>query len=116
MGRVVKFRNFDELLAERQASAPTFQLFEKSYTLAKTLRYDALLALQRLAKRQADEKVSEDDTFATFEAVLGAEILDDLRKHTEFDVEMAAEIVKWALQEYGIAGKDEESPKENPAE
>ena len=109
-GKIVKFRNFDEMLAERVQVAPTFQLFDKTYTLTPSLRYDAVLALQRLSRRKDDETVSEDDAFTTFELILGKENLDDLRAHDRFDVDLAADLVKWAMEQYGFA-KEDESPK-----
>lgn len=113
MAKNTKFRNFDDLIAERKAGAPSFTMFGKKYTLSASLRYDALLELQRLAKRQKDEVVSDDDTFKVFESVLGQTTLDELRQHDLFDVDVAAEIVRWVLEQYGIGAKteDENDPK-----
>lgn len=108
-----KFRNFDDMIAERKAVSPSFTMFGKVYTLSPSLRYEALLELHRLAKRQKDEVVSDDDTFVVFESVLGKDTLDELRAHDDFDVDLAAEVVRWILEQYGIGGKteDESDPK-----
>lgn len=117
MGKIVKFRDFDTMIAERKEIAPQFKMFGKTYTLTPSLRYDAVLALQRLAKRASDENVSEEDAFNTFELILGADNLNDLRAHDDFDVDMAAEVVKWAMEQYGLAKQDEkDDPKETKAE
>jgi hypothetical protein len=112
-----KFRNFDDMIAERKAVSPSFEMFGKVYILAPSLRYDALLELHHLAKRKNDEVVSDDDTFSVFESVLGKETLDELRAHTDFDVDLAAEIVRWVLDQYGIGQKatDDNDPKEAAA-
>ena len=118
-------KDFDKMIRERKESAPKFTLFGKEYVLSPKLRYDATLQLNLLAKRQSQENITEDETFAVFESVLSAEILNDLRAHKDFDVELAADIVKWALAQYGLNSdeteeetttEDETSPKENGAE
>lgn len=103
-----KIRNFDEFRKERNAKAPKFTLFDREWVLPPTLRYDGVLAFQRLAKRDKSEVLSDEDAFATFEAVLGPEIFNQLRQFTEFDVELAAEVTAWALAAYGLKSETEE--------
>lgn len=108
-----KFRNFDELVQEKRKEAIEFTLFGKTYTLPNTLRYDAVLELQRLAKRDKSENISDEEAFAVFQLFLGKEIFAELRQNAEFTVEIAAELTKWLLEEYGFTAKDEETaPKE----
>lgn len=110
--KVIKFRDFDKMLDERRETAPRFKLFGKEYILTPSLRYDAVLALQALAKRSKEDNVSDDDAFKTFELILGKDNLEDLRMHDDFDVDMAADIVKWAMSMYGFGEEnDEETPK-----
>ena len=106
-----KFRDFDVMLAEKRKDAPVLRIFGREYTLAATLRYDAVLALTAMNKRADGETVSEDEAFSTFALILGEDIVQELRVEREFTLDIAAEIVQWALQEYGIVQKDSESPK-----
>lgn len=104
-----KFRNFDTFVQEKRKESLEFKLFGKTHTLPPTLRYDAVLELQRLAKRDKSDEVSTDEAFAVFELFIGTETLAELRLNPEFTVEVAAELTKWILEEYGLTQKTEEN-------
>lgn len=106
-----KFKNFDLLIEEKKKIAPRFQMFGKEYTLAATPRFEAVIALSAMAKRGKDAPVTEEEAFDIFGMIIGEEILAELRAHTDFTMEVASELVNWALTEYGLAEKNEESPK-----
>jgi len=103
-------KKFDKFVEAKRKTAPEFTLFGAKRTLPATLRYDAVLELQRLSKRQKDETVTEDEAFRIFELVLGTQLLLTLRAHDEFTMDLATEIIKWALEAYGVSG-DSNAPK-----
>jgi len=103
------FRNFDTFIKEKKKLAPSFEMFGKTYTLPASLRYDAVLELQRLNKRGDNEEMSDDDTFTIFELFIGTQTLAELRANDDFTVDVAAELVKWALQQYGLINADGEA-------
>jgi hypothetical protein len=102
------FRNFDTFIKEKKKLAPSFEMFGNTYTLPPSLRYDAVLELQRLNKRQDTEEMSDEDTFNIFELFIGTQTLAELRANDDFTVDVAAELVKWALQQYGLITADGE--------
>jgi hypothetical protein len=106
-----KFRNFDSMIEEKRKVAPRFQMFGKEHTLAPTPRYEAIIELNRLSKRGKEEVVSEDEAFAIFGMIIGEQLLAELRSNKEFTMEIASELVNWALSEYGLADNSE---KEHP--
>jgi len=108
---VKKFRNFDAFIAEQKERAPVFEMFGATFTLPPSLRYDAVLELQRLAKRDKSEEMNDEETFNVFELFLGAGNVKELRKYDDFTVDVAAELVKWALEQYGLSGASDPKGK-----
>jgi hypothetical protein len=107
MAKNNKFRNFDAMIEEKRKVAPRFQMFGTEYVLAPTPRYEAVIKLSQLSKRGKEEPVSEEEAFEIFGMIIGESILAGLRANTEFTMEIASELVNWALTEYGLADKTE---------
>lgn len=96
-------KDFDLFIAERQKTAPSFTAFGKEYFLPPTIPYDAVLRFRALSKRNADDAMTEDEVFTLFESLVGKVIVDELRTHAEFDIDLMTEIMKYVLEVYGVA-------------
>lgn len=103
-----KFRNFDSFITERKKEAPTFEVFGKTFVAAPTVSYNAVLELQRLNSRDKDEELADDEAFRIFELFIGKENLAQLREHDDFSIDLASELVRWLLVQYGMIPEDGE--------
>lgn len=113
MARTIK--NFDKYLKERKKQSSEFILFDQTIVLPPTLPYDAVLRFNALQMRNASEELSLDDMSSIFEAVIGKSNVELLIGHVEFDIDLMTEIIKFALESYGV-GNDSKSVEEEPTE
>jgi hypothetical protein len=105
---MAKHRDFNTFIAEKKKSAPSFTMFDRTFILPASLRYDAVLELQRISKRNDEDEMSDEDTFNIFELFIGGQTLEELRQYDDFTVDVAAELVRWALEQYGLINQDGE--------
>ena len=98
-----RFKNFDDFINERTNRNVYFQVFGKTYELAPTLPYQAVLEFKRLAKRSKDTNLTDDDIFRIFESVVGTDIRQELSKNPRFDMELALSILNHLMSEYGLS-------------
>jgi hypothetical protein len=106
-------KDFDLLLNERREKGHSFKMFGEVYYIPPSIPYDAVLRFRALGKRGATDTVSDDETFDLFESLVGSATLSELRKHSEFDVEIMTTLMQHILEIYGVtntAGATE-SPK-----
>lgn len=106
-----KTRDFDQYLKERQNKSSSFTLFGQTITLPPTLPYDAVLRFNALQDQKETDEIGKDDMFSIFESVVGKKNIDKLSGNVEFDIDLMVEIIKFALEAYGV-GKTEEDTKE----
>jgi hypothetical protein len=108
-----KFKDFTRFVEERRKQAPSFVAFGETFFLAPSLPYDAVLRFQQLQSTNKDVQLDEDHIFVIFEAVIGKSNIDKLRMYAEFDIEFMTELLKFALQAYGVA-QSTDVPEDNP--
>lgn len=96
-------RDFDLFIAERQKTAPSFKVFGKEYFLPPTIPYDAVLRFRALSKRKKNDEMTEDEVFTLFESLVSKVVVDELRTHAEFDIDLMTEVMKYVLEVYGVA-------------
>jgi hypothetical protein len=95
-----KIKSFTAFVEEKKKNAPQFELFGEVFTLPHSLSYNAVLQLQALRMRNPDEAVDETETFSIFSLILGKENVEKLRQFDDFTIDLASEMVKWALDQY----------------
>ena len=107
--------NFDEYIAERKKSSPKFTLFETDYTLPPSIPYRAVLYLQSLNKRKADEQVSDEDILHFFALLLGKDAIANWQDNANFDIDLIVHIMSWIVQQYNLAPKAQTEGKATEA-
>lgn len=106
-------KSFTSFVEEKKKHAPKFELYGEVYTLPSALSYDAVLQLQALRQRGKEENVEENEVFDIFSTILGRDNVIKLRKQDDFSVDVATEMVQWALGVYGLTGGSD--PKDQKA-
>ena len=108
-------RNFDSFIKERKMERTTFTMFGETYTLQPSIPYAAVLQFRALSKRGQNEQLEDMEVLDIFGALLGNDILSSLQTHVEFDIDVAMELMKWALEQYGVTKKDGDDTSPKPA-
>lgn len=109
-----KNKDFDSYLQERRKLSSEFTVFGETFILPPTIPYDAVLLFEMLQERGQSEEVSGETLFDIFQAVIGKANVDKLRQHVEFDVDLMTEIIKYALDVYGVTENKSEDTTPGP--
>lgn len=110
-------RNFDKYIEERKNKRKEFALFGEKFYLPPTLSFDAVLRFKELGSRDKNETLNDLEVLDIFASIFGEVTLKRIKEidtDNNFDIDLASELMKWALEEYGVTNKEEEvkdSPK-----
>lgn len=101
-------KDFTRFRKEKEKDSPILEFNGKEYILPPTMRFEAVLAFKSLNERQKDETLNDMEVLDIFAALFGKRILDELMKEQEFDIDTASDMMKWALEQYGVSTADKE--------
>jgi hypothetical protein len=113
MGNMI---NFDEYIAERKKKSPQFTLFEKEYILPPSIPYRAVVYLQSLNKRNADDQINDEDILHFFALLLGKDAIATWQDNVNFDIDLIVHVMGWIVNQYGLTPKVATEKKEQVEE
>lgn len=103
-------RNFDAFIAEIQDKGPEFQLYGKRYKLPASPSLKAILLFIELQEK-SEEEATKELLLPAFRALFeNVKCLDNLEENpadcwlnSGMSLAVMIELLKWALEQYGIA-------------
>lgn len=100
-----RYRDFDAFFAEMQRAPVTVRLFGEEHALPPAIPAALVVSYHRMRQRTATDAVPDDEILSLFEAIFGAERAAGWYARG-LDVEMMAEMLGWAMQQYGVTPGD----------
>lgn len=109
-------KNFDRYIEERKQLRKEFTLYGETFYLPPTLAYEAVLQFKALGMRDKNENVNDLEVLDLFSAIFGENTLTRIREldtENTFDIDLASELMRWALHEYGVTATEANNEGKN---